>query len=103
MLRSRDSVVDLFETIAGVIQARSGGRGGCVLGVRWRTDSGLEGQGAVQRVGVSGVIWGRRRGWKWTGMTGSVTERDMSEAGGGGLMVQRLGGNVWAAGGVKED
>lgn len=61
MLRSRDWVVDLFGTIAGVIQARSGGRGDCALGVSWRTNSGLEGQGAAQRTGVDGS------GWEWMG------------------------------------
>lgn len=67
----------------------SGGRESGVLEVRrgravgWRYKSGGE-HGSEWSIG----------GWKWPGMTWSVLGRHMSEAAGGGFMVQGLGGEA---------
>lgn len=47
-----DWSVYLFETIAGVIRARSGGKGICVLGVGRRMRSGFDGQEAAESMRV---------------------------------------------------
>lgn len=88
----------LFSTIGGLISARSGGKGSCVLKLGRRTSRVWKGRGASAGRGVSGVIrGGQRRGWKGTGVTRSELAGNMGGAMGGTLWFRVLEQRRWRA------